>query len=363
MRLLLVSLALLLSSTVAHSETRVTGDLLVRGDAGPEATEGLETEYGNVRTSEGLRLRSYVTRPEGTSGPLPAVFVTQWVSCGSMRFPDDRDTQLKLLARQSGLVMIRIDRAGSGDSEGPGCDQLDYNTEVRHYREALVQMKRHPWVDPDRVIILGSSLGSTTAPLVAQGNAVAGVVVQGGGAVTYMERMIGFERHYVERSGNVQPENIHPEMVKRMAFLHHYLGQKKTPAEIGQEHPELADVWQNIRGTQETTHYGRPFAWHQQAADRNFLAAWLSLDAPVMVIFGEYEQFETRHGHRMIVDMINRKTLGQAEWLEIDQADHSLWIYPDTYAAYADENGTRANPLYVTPVSRWLRRVVGMEEQ
>ncbi|MEP6340273.1 CocE/NonD family hydrolase, partial [Parasphingorhabdus sp.] len=184
MRIMLTGLALLFSQTAAHSETRLNGDLPVKAAVALESTEGLETEYGMIRTSEGLRLRSFVTRPQGTSERLPAIFVTQWVSCGSMRFSDARDSQLKLLARQSGMVMIRIDRSGSGDSEGLGCDKLDYDTEVRHYREALVQVKQHPWVDPDRVVILGSSLGSTTAPLVAEGNNVAGVVVQGGGAVT-----------------------------------------------------------------------------------------------------------------------------------------------------------------------------------
>ncbi|GAB5482059.1 MAG: alpha/beta hydrolase [Parasphingorhabdus sp.] len=344
------------------AETRVTGDLPVTSDLALEQTDGLETEYGVITTSEGLRLRSVVTRPEGATGPLPAIFVTQWVSCDSIIFPEGRDTQLRLLARQSGMVMIRIERSGTGDSEGPGCDRLDYDTEVRHYREALVQAKQHPWVDPQRVAVLGSSLGSTTAPLVAQNNNVAGVIVQGGGAVTYLERMIHFERLYVERSGAVKPEDIHPEILQRISFLQHYLIGQKTPDQVASDHPELAGVWQKIRGTDPENHYGRPFAWHWQAAEKNFLAAWLSLDAPVMVVFGEYEQFESRHGHRMIVDTINRKSPGAAQWLEIKQADHGLALYPDAYSAYAYENGATAHQLYVAPVSQWLRRVVGLSK-
>ncbi len=345
-----------------NAETRVTGGLAVAPDVTLEQTEGLETEYGTVSMGEGLRLRSILTRPDGTTGPLPAIFVTQWVSCDSVIFPDGRDTQLRLLAQQSEMVMIRIERAGTGDSEGPGCDKLDYNTEVRHYREALVQAKQHPWVDPQRVIVLGSSLGSTTAPLVAQDNDVAGVIVQGGGAVTYLERMIHFERLYVERSGAVKPEDIHPEMIQRIAFLQHYLIDQKTPGEVASDHPELAGVWGRIRGTGAENHYGRPFAWHWQAAEQNFLAAWLSLDVPVMVVFGEYEQFESRHGHRMIVDMINRKSPGAAQWLEIKQADHGLQLYPDAVSAYAYDNAATAHQLYVAPVSKWLRRVAGLRK-
>src|SRR5690349_22103231 len=59
--------------------------------------------------------------------------------------------------------------SGTGDSEGPGCDRLDYDTEVRHYREAFDQLARHPWIDPGRIVIFGSSLGSITAPFIAEG--------------------------------------------------------------------------------------------------------------------------------------------------------------------------------------------------
>ncbi|QTD55389.1 alpha/beta hydrolase [Parasphingorhabdus cellanae] len=351
-----------LNGNPIYAQTRVTGGLETASDGPLEQTKGLETEYGTITTQEGLRLRSILTRPEGTSERLPVIFVTQWVSCDTIVFPGERDTQLRLLAQQSGMVMIRIERSGTGDSEGAGCDKLDYDTEVRHYREALVQAKQHPWVNPQRVVILGSSLGSTTAPLVAQNNDVAGVVVQGGGAVTYLERMINFERLYVERSGAVKPENIHPEMLQRIAFLQHYLIGQKTPDEVVSDNPELAGIWQKIRGTNADDHYGRPFAWHWQAAEKNFLAAWLSLDVPVLVVFGEYEQFETRHGHRMIVDMINRRSHAQAEWLEIKQADHGLALYPDKYAAYAYQNRATAHQLYVAPVSQWLSRVVGSSD-
>ena len=61
--------------------------------------------------------------------------------------------------------------------------------------------------------------------------------------------------------------------------------------------------------------------------------------------------------------MINRRSPGQAEWQEIAGADHGLDLYPDEYAAYLDENGARAPQLYVTPVSRWLRRITGLKTE
>lgn len=317
----------------------------------------LEHDETNVTTSEDLRLSAFVTRPASSPDPLPALFLTQWVSCGSIAPNPERLSMAERVAFAAGYALIRVDRSGTGKSEGPGCDQLDYDTEVRHYREALDQLKRHPWVDPTKIVIMGSSLGSTTAPLVALGKPVAGVVVQGGGALTYYERMLNFDRIQLERQKDFRPEQIHDQMIKRMEFQQYYLHGQKTPEQISAEHPHLADVWDSLVGTDAKPHYGRPHSWHWQAAKQNWLAAWAKINAPVMVVYGEYEQFERRNGHRIIVDTINRLRPGTATWLEIPKAGHGLRIYPNPIEAYAWENGERDPALFVQPVSSWLRQI------
>ena len=354
----LVALSLV-ASAGAHAQIALTeGDLPRKGSGPPETTAGLETAYGSVRTSEGYRLRTIVTRPSGTSARLPALFLTQAVSCESLELPPDVPTSLRQLALRSGYVLIRVERAGTGDSEGPACSALDYDTEVRHYREAFDRLSGHPWVDPRRIVIYGSSLGSTTAPLVAQGKKVAGLVVQGGGALTYLERMIHFDRLWFERSGKFRPQDVHPLMLRAIRFQQEYLIGRKTPEQIEREHPELKGVWQSLRGTvEEPPHYGRPHSWHWQAAEKNFLSAWAAIDAPVMVVYGEYEQFEPRHGHRMIVETVNALRPGTATFLEIPKADHSLRIYPSAIAAYRGEGGRTDRELFLAPVLAWLKAV------
>lgn len=350
------TLLALFCPSAADAATTMTGDLPRRDGKPLEAVAGLDSEYGVARTSEGVRLRAIVTRPSGATGKLPAIFLTQWVSCGSIEFRSGRESSLKALALRSGLAMIRVERSGTGDSEGPPCSALDYDTEVRHYREALDRLARHPWIDPDRIIIFGSSLGATTAPLVAEGRKVAGLLVQGGGAVTYLERMIAFDRLYLERSGKYAPEAIHGEMIRRIAFHSLYLGGL-SPAEVEAARPDLASVWPAIRGGEPGSHYGRPFAWHQQAARRNFLGAWTKIDAPVMVVHGEYDQFEPLHGHRLIAETVNRLRPDTATLVQIPRADHELDLYPTPEAAYAGESGERRPELFLEPVLAWLRRV------
>ncbi len=330
--------------------------LSVPVQANAEQTQ-LQHERATVTTSESLKLAAYVTRPATTERSLPALFLTQWVSCGTIAPNPDRLSMEERVAVSAGYALIRVDRSGSGDSEGPGCDKLDYDTEVRHYREAFDQLSQHPWIDPERIVVMGSSLGSTTAPLVAKGKPVAGVIVQGAGALTYYERMVHFDRIQLERQKDFRPEQIHHQMKKRMEFQQYYLHGMKTPEQIATEHPHLADVWESLAGTDAAPHYGRPYAWHWQAAKQNWLAAWATIEAPVMVVYGGYEQFESRHGHRVIVDTVNRLRPDTATWLEIPKAGHGLRIYPNPIDAFAWENGERNPALFVEPVADWLKQI------
>lgn len=319
-----------------------------------EQDPALDISYDVLTTSDGARLRTILSRPAGTTRRLPVLFFTQWVSCGSLE--GAVSDQLRALAAGAGMALMRVERSGVGDSLGPACHQLDFDTEVRHYREALAALLRHPWIDPDRIVVYGNSLGAITAPVVAQGHRVAGVLVQGGGALTYVERMIQFDRLFLERSG-VPPAEIDARMRESIAFHVEYLLRRRSPEQIARERPELASVWERLRGTGDGVHYGRPFAWHQQAAAHDLLAAWTRIEAPVLVVYGEYDQFETRHGHQLIVDTLNRLRPGSAEFVEIPHADHELEIYPSAEEAYAYRGGRAEPRLFLEPAIAWLRRI------
>jgi pimeloyl-ACP methyl ester carboxylesterase len=329
-----------------------------------ENVPGLESLYGSVKTPDGATLRTIITRPEGATGPLPAIFFTQWVSCGSIEFIRGGLSReiLKQLALKSGASLLRVERAGTGDSEGPACHQLDYDTEVAHYRSAFEQIiKTNPLIDPDRVVIYGSSLGSTVAPLVAAGHTVAGIMVQGGGAVTYLERMINFDRQNLERTG-VAPEEVQARMLRQIQFNVEYLAKGRNPDQIAQDSPEMATAKAGILGMEGGLHYGRPYAWHQQAAQKNFLAAWSAVTAPVLVLFGEFDQWEGRHGHELIADVVNRQHPGNATFISLPHMDHEGDVYDNIIDAYTWTNPIsgppdRAHFLLTGPMLRWLKDV------
>lgn len=331
-------------------------------DAAQEKIPGVKSVYGTVTTGDGAVLRTIIARPEG-SAKLNPLFFAQWVSCDALVYSATSNSHKPFgdYAAKSGLAFVRVERSAVRD--GPPCEQLDYDTEVAHYVDAFTAILKDPLIDSKKVYVVGSSLGSTTAPLIAlelqrRGFDVAGVAVQGGGALTYLERMLNFDRIYLERRpDDVKPADIHDEFINRARFHYEYLMMDRDPDDIAKDSAAMAKVRADILGLGEGDHYGRPYAWHQQAAKRNFLAAWAEIDAPVLVVFNEFDQYETRHGHKLIVDTVNRLRPGSGSFVEQKGVDHNDTRFATIEAAYADQGGTPVPQSTVGVVLKWLEEI------
>ena len=329
-----------------------------------ESIPGVDSYYQVVEVSDDSRLQAIITSPAGDSSKRYPLLFTQWVSCGSLEYRENSNSRelLAALARDSGLALVRVERPAL-EGSGPACADLDYDTELAHYIEAFSQLLEDERIDASRVYIYGSSLGSTTAPLVAlelqnEGFNIAGIAVQGGGAVTYFERMFNFERIYLERRPQkVAPADIHDEMRLRAKFQYEYLFEGRHPDDVAQDNPDMARIRSDILGMGTSDQYGRPYAWHQQAARHNFLAAWAQLDAQVLVIFNEFDQFETRHGHQLIADIVNRLRPGTATFVARPNIGHSDNRYSTIEDAYAFESGTPAWEEAAEIMTTWLKTV------
>lgn len=310
-----------------------------------ESIPGVDSHYGTVDVSSGASLQTIVATADGDAAPRYPLLFTQWVSCGSLAYREGSNSReiLAALARESGLALVRVER--SALAGGPACAELDFDTELAHYVDAFTALLESPPIDSSRVFVYGSSLGSNTAALLARelerrGFTLGGVIVSGGGGVTYLERMLAFERHYLERRpGDVSPAARHQEFLDRARFHYEYLVNRRHPDAVAGDSDAMARVRNDILGMSATDHYGRPYAWHQQLAAKNFLAAWADIDAPVLVIFNEFDQFESRHGHALIADTVNRRRPGTATFVERAGIGHSDNRYPNVESAYAFEEG------------------------
>jgi len=338
-----------------------TGDLPRKGGRPFETHPGLDTIPGSLKARDGTRLRTIVTRPRGTRQRLPAILFVQWLSCDSIELSESADDgwsrMLRRIARESGLVMMRTEKRGVGDSEG-ACSSLDYLTELSDHRDALADLARSEFVDPRRIVVFGASMGGNFAPLVAADQAVAGVITWGGGARTWFERMLAFERNRRELS-DLPAERINREMKELEAFLHAYLVEGKSPGQIAEESPALGSAWsERILGTEGELHYGRPVVFHQQAHRQDWAEAWSRVDAPALVLFGEYDWYEDAAGSALAARIAARRHPGRTRFRVIPHTDHHFVRYERIEDAVRGSGGRVDADPAVEEILGWLKTVV-----
>ena len=362
MRALLVGCLLLgsLAVPLVRGESLLTGDLPRQGGQPLEQIPGLDSIYGVLKTRDGVRLRTILTKPVGMKGRLPSILFVQWLSCDSIELPASSKSgwsnMMRRVAQESGMVMMRTEKRGVGDSEGGPCSALDYDTELSDHRQALEALRASEFVDPARIVIFGASMGGTYAPLVALRQGVAGIVVWGAGARTWFERMLLFERNYRDLSGKAASNQ---EMKEVSSFLYAYLVEKKSPQQIAAADPKLGAVWSKLVGTEGNLHYGRPLAFHQQAQEQDWAGAWAQVRCPVLVLYGEYDWYESPAGAEMIARIVNRARPGSARFALVPGTDHHFESFARAEDAVSGKGGRENSDPVVREVVPWLRALAG----
>jgi pimeloyl-ACP methyl ester carboxylesterase len=321
-----------------------------------ERIEGLDVTYGSVVSELGHRLRTIVTKPKGATGRLPGLFLAGWLSCDSVESPvgepDGFARLLRHVMTQSGYVVMRMDKPGIGDSEGPACAETDFRTELAGYRAAFQAFATSDAVDPARIVVMGMSNGGGFAPLVTGNRTVAGFIVSGGWGKTWLEHMLEIERRRLTLSG-LAPGEVSRQMQGLAQLYDEYLNGKKTPGQIVRERPRLAKLWDDAPGHQ----YGRPAAFYQQLQDTNLAEAWQKVSAPVLSIHGQYDWVMSREDQELIAAWVNRNRPGAGRFVEVPGMDHGYRRYPSAEAAFKGEGGVFAEDAPAAMVE-FLREIV-----
>ncbi|MEQ9412615.1 MAG: PDZ domain-containing protein [Cyclobacteriaceae bacterium] len=320
-----------------------------------ESYTSLDFEAVGLINHTGDALRAFITKPKGSKGKLPAILFVSWLSCSSVETPDREDSWTKMLrevAEKSGFLMMRVEKPGVGDSNGPACSDCDLFTELDSYKAAWRHLKQRPDVDTTNIIVFGASLGGTLASIVGKNEPVKAYVSAVSVYKTWLEHMIELERRRLLYSGKTQAE-INSLMPDFIEFHTEYMIYKKTPQQIALEKPHLASLWYDDPAHQ----YGRPAQFYMQVHDYNFMNAWSATKAPVLVVAGEYDWIMSLEDSQLLTDMINQKTPGRATLQIAKGMDHHWSVYASPQEAFDEANGVYAQNT-VTEMIRWMKDVV-----
>jgi len=294
--------------------------IIMLGTVPFETANGVDFVYDAVATPTGLR-RTIMTKPQALEvGRLPAVLLIGGIGTYSVDYSFDSDHDVaepyrRLLAglTRRGFITLRVEKSGVGDSEGPPAKEVDLEAELAGYVAGLRMLKQRAEVDPDRIFILGHSIGSVKGPMAAAREPVRGIVVMQGVGTTWLEYELVNARRQLELEG-LLPAAVADRMAIKEWALHRLLIEGQPRAALLAERP----------AAKEAIKYPASDAYLRQVAALNLPALWAQLDLPVLVVYGSSDFITSEADSRAIVESVNRTHPGRGELRIMARMDHYL---------------------------------------
>lgn len=304
-----------------------------------ETFDNLNVEYDFIVSDYGIRQRSITTFPvTARRQPMPAIFVVGGLSCSSIEHLPGRKSNfvrgLRDLARQSGMIMMRVEKPGVGDSGGR-CSETDFTTELNGYEVALKTLLSDKRVDPQKVIVYGNSMGSALAPYLANKYSLNGVISDGSFYRSWFEHMLEIERRIQSMNGHDESE-VNRRMIQ--AYIPLYYGmlvEKKSYQDVIDENPLLAEY--NYHSGAHM--YGRPVSFYHQMQDFDFAGEWSKLTVPTRVRWGTNDWIMSEYDIDMIANALQKNGNKDFQIQKVPGLDHWFAFHKEAIDSYQGKPG------------------------
>jgi pimeloyl-ACP methyl ester carboxylesterase len=316
-----------------------------------ERIDGVELRHGEALTEKGYRVRTYTSRPQGAAGRLPLVVFIPWLSCDPVENPrnqpDGWSLMLRVVMRESGAQVVRIEKPGVGDSEGPDCSKTDLEDDMAAFRAGIRGALADPGADPQRLVLFGGSVGMALVPILAQEFKPHAIVAAGGFTRTWLEHMLDIERRRLTLSGKA-PAEVNAAMRMFASFYADVLERGQTPAQAIAAHPQWKPFWYD-----EPEHqYGRHIRYYQQLQRLDVEGAWHKVAVPTLIVWGEYDWIMGRDESDRAAAIVRRAA--PVTYLVRPGMNHHFFRYKDEGAAFAEKDGT-FDAQAATQIAAWIR--------
>jgi pimeloyl-ACP methyl ester carboxylesterase len=322
-----------------------------------ETSDSFDVIYGSVASRAG-RLRTIITRPR-TDGKHPALFLIQGVGVFSIDNPSGAIAAYKAIIddfTRRGFVTLRVDKPGCGDSEGGPARDVDFDTELEGYRQALEMLKGRGDVDVDEIFIFGHSMGGVMAPLLVAENPVRGIIAYGTISRTWTEYMLENTRRQMDL-GDASPAEIDRYVRTEAALLAYLYSEKLAPKVIAERYPNLrSHLAQTV--TEDKYVFDRSLTFFRQLADKNLAEAWQNFGGNVLAIWGKGDYVSNEDDHALIARIVNRYHPGNGTFRALGGIDHGLnrsSSQRESFAASQSGQGREFNPAFLEICHAWIK--------
>ncbi len=353
---------------VTFELTRSGAPLTLSGKAMARPLEqyrGATVDYGSVAFRDG-RLRDVLVLPEAAANEAPVLFFLQGYSCGSIEGGPPGDFYHRvgeeLIAR--GIGYYRVEKLGEGDSSTSlKCVDADFATELEGFKAAYRHLLKGRGIAPERIFMLGHSMGGIQAPFLAAETAPRGVAAYGTVVrnwADYHHDLAATQNFLI--AGADPADTARDSEATRDLFRMFYF-ERMSPAEIVKARPEYAQALRdNFAWDGKEAMFGRHYKFAQPLASLALIDAWKKSRTNVLALYGASDMVAlTDVDHRYLADIANYWRPGSGTFVEIADTGHGMELL-GSRAAIRERNRAGGpplegefNPKVIEALAAWIK--------
>ena len=288
-----------------------------------EAHDGASVELGQVDMGTHA-LRSIAVVP-ARDGPHPVVYFlpgAHWASDEYPRSPEHPVPALLGKLARAGFASVRVERSGLGDSGGPPCVRVDYETELAGYRAGLRHVLAREWVDRRRVFVFGHSLGAMIAPKLAGEATLSGIACYAASVLPISEALtVALVRHAEQSAPGDRAARKRAELISELIVM--VVRGGLAPRDVFSKRPDLAAIAPSHFSEDQAYH--RIVTFYHQLEREDLASAWRAVSAPVLFMHGKRDWMCTREDSEALAAIVGRG----AEVVAVPGTDHQMSDAPD----------------------------------
>lgn len=344
-----------LDATILRDDAELSVPVTLRS-LPEESSPNYDTVYDAVDV-DGVQHRVVLTMPRG-EGPHPAMFFIQGLGCSSVEYPLQPMNPIRQLidgVTRADFATLRVEKSGCGDSQGPPCEEIDLQTELKAYRAALDYAIARDGIDASRVYLFGHSMGGVFAPLLAAERPVAGIIVYGTIGVPLGQYFLENDARQMPMQGYTGGA-LERQLELAAEFVRLFVDERLTPAQVVERAPELRG-FMRFRQADDTHIFYRHYTFWQQLAELKLPLPWEQVNTRVLALWGTSDVAATRGDHPLIVDTVNARHPGLAEFRELTDTGHGFEKSPSMADSLRNRMDGEFNPLVVSTCVEWMKGV------
>ena len=287
-----------------------------------------QVRYDHIDYAGG-RLRAIVNTPDG-DGPFPSIYYIQGYPCSSVESSNPQSFNRRKVQAfvQAGFAVVRVEKPGVGDSDGPlECTEIGFDEELGGFAAGWDYARNLPETRAHQMVMVGISMGGVQAPLIAAASEhkPLGIAVWGTRADNwhdYMYELIAFQPVLL---GYGDPVESFARAEAARPILKRFLLDQEPITELLADTPEAAEVFDRIGMAPDGRFFGRDGRFFQQIAIQDLTTAWRDSNAAVLSLYGASD-ITAIHGfsQEMIASMVNFYRPGTASFEVVPDTTHAM---------------------------------------